>query len=229
MEKQFTLIELLTVIAIIAILAGMLIPAINRARAPAEQTACLNNLNQLGKAEAMFQSDNMQKISSVYKYVNNKPNDPSIYNQVYCLWEYVGQKKEIFLCPVDPKAAKTKNWPIVGGESVELRLSYLANGGIHKESASTLSYKEYVNGLLSFSSVESPSGVLSQGENATAPTSSDIGYFYADTTAKAKDRLATKMHANKRSNFLYLDGHAEVLDGEKEAPNAVDNGWKTLN
>lgn len=76
----FTLIELLVVISIIALLVGILIPAISKAKEAGRRTRCLVNLRSLGTALQMYMQQESKDLLPKVRPDNNgsTPSDPSI-------------------------------------------------------------------------------------------------------------------------------------------------------
>ena len=76
-HRAFTLVELLVVIAMIAILAAMLLPALSRAKAKGQGIHCLNNLKQLQLCWLMYAADNREcqrAVKTSHQWANqNQP------------------------------------------------------------------------------------------------------------------------------------------------------------
>lgn len=118
---RFTLVELLIVIAIIAILASMLLPALNQARGMAKKAQCINQLGQLMKAGLMYANDFNERIPFALYYGDSSRFDTwsaifagcdSFYGVKFT--SYV-QKKHI-LCPEIMKTSGTNGqWQDVYG------------------------------------------------------------------------------------------------------------------
>lgn len=88
MEKQrgFTLLEMMVVVAIIAILAAILIPNFTRARAQAMTSACMGNIKTIATALELYYTDNQAYPAATNKsvqslglsgYLNQTPIDPA--------------------------------------------------------------------------------------------------------------------------------------------------------
>lgn len=104
-NHAFTLTELLVVIAVIAVLAGLLLPVIGAAKANAQRTVCVNNLHQINLGIHLYLEDQN----------NNSPGNTNAAHLPFVSWtdyrslisDYVGIKgasspeDKVFACPAD--------------------------------------------------------------------------------------------------------------------------------
>ena len=100
MKKMFfTLIELLVVISVIAILAGLILPAVQNSLNQSRKTKCINNLKQIYVALTSYVDTNRGRLpSSGNKNIGDDPDDP------LGLPNLIGTDiKTVFECPGDSK------------------------------------------------------------------------------------------------------------------------------
>lgn len=88
-QRGFTLLEMMVVVAIIAILAAILIPNFTRARAQAMTSACMGNIKMIATALELYYTDNQAYPAASNKpvqtlglsgYLNQTPVDPAAPN-----------------------------------------------------------------------------------------------------------------------------------------------------
>src|SRR5438874_297385 len=121
----FTLVELLVVIGIIAVLIGILLPTLGKARASAKTLQCQSNLRQLGQAIQMYVLANKQSLpwgdymgaagGSVntrwYLLLQNTLAGKygATWNDAFTSNAAIAKIRELFQCPEVPGYGKSKS------------------------------------------------------------------------------------------------------------------------
>jgi type II secretory pathway pseudopilin PulG len=109
----FTLVELLVVVGIIAVLLGILLPALSRARAQGMAVACLSNVRQISVAALMYAQEHKWYVSYVFHPPPRQPLD-----RKELLYPYLRQGRS------NLETAGTQVWHCPANERVDVEASY---------------------------------------------------------------------------------------------------------
>jgi prepilin-type N-terminal cleavage/methylation domain-containing protein/prepilin-type processing-associated H-X9-DG protein len=137
-RQGFTLVELLVVIAVIAILAALLLPALARAKVAAKKVQCINNQKQLAAVWVMYAGDNNDVlvangetyppstavklwVQGAFYYAEANTNATYILDPQYALFANYLRTVKTYLCPTD------RNTVTVSGQTYPKLRSYSLN------------------------------------------------------------------------------------------------------
>ncbi len=213
--RAFTLIELLVVVAVVALLVAILFPVFAKARARAQQTACLSNLRQLGMATLQYAQD----FDDYYPY-GGDPGDLDTdgwqYEDGGKYWPAIQQMqannlilpnvmagyvkdRELWHCPAD-------NGFSMSGQDEAIPLD--AHPSAFQ--AFGMSYAYTTELALQGQTI---SGVRAWGRSApySEQSPADVPLFY-DLVGHWHGGIA---YGDERLNFVMLDGHAVSVSRER--------------
>jgi type II secretory pathway pseudopilin PulG len=112
----FTLIELPVVIAIIALLAGMLLPALAASKAKAKRIACVSDLKQVSVGLRIWASDNADKYPWNISVTNGGSLDSADWTDHFRICSNELATARILLCPADTRKKAATDWVSVSGD-----------------------------------------------------------------------------------------------------------------
>jgi prepilin-type processing-associated H-X9-DG protein len=201
MEKKFTLVELLVVVLLIMILAGLLLPVLVIAKKQAYRTQCSGNLKQCGIALNIY-TDNWNGYFAPGHGVNPYTSpDPAVQEW----WQYLASeniKRDYMLCPEDPAVqvgyddgdpADQYDWTT--------RESYVFNG--------MYAFGKNKNDIIKWSQ-----RIIVSERADTGDVLNHQGYPAFKAVNVWEDKIKKNRHRNV-SNYLFVDGHVEATDFEK--------------
>lgn len=194
--KKFTLMELLIVISIIAILAGLLLPALNAAREKGRQIACVANFKSCGTALAMYCDANDRRFPPSSGGTDDKEwwhyiavDQRWVTSRTDWSWRSTLKKMRFFICPSEP------------------RLSVLNYGSfLPMHTINRSFYYGTVNAVSS--RINGPSKIIQTFEQTPYGNAGSAWIRSADWNLDyGETALAVSIRHTGKSNILYCDGH----------------------